>query len=367
MSTSENKKPNYLGLSGIGLRKGVAMFEVGLSKSKEKGISPEAMHSVEHLLRCYFFNISPKKAELIQLYAGASLTKIYLLLINGFTMKVYRELLEACNWAQSQDKVPSASKTNCSNSKLHNLEEAKKVLKSLAEALQDTTRKEEFITAEAVCGVPQMALEWKYDQKIEVACVPCRIKDTVEDWFKDDSILQFKDARSTYFIGVLYACCYANSLTKSVRFIANERELLEGIRQRLGIPYHILVTEGYPELSSRSANLYASLAMLFDENNLIQHLQHHPQLEAAFLAGYGYNMLRTNWDTRVYAHLLLFRKSEKVLGTILRELGVEYSEVKFNGGMYLCIEKDGLEVLMEHFDILEKKHGIKNKFTDDRV
>lgn len=120
-------------------------FDIRITEpNKEPAISPEALHSIEHLMATWFRN-SYVKNEVVYVGPMGCLTGMYIVMRNlpsksghmiSFSEFEMKDLvLECIEWILKQEEVPATTPETCGNYRLHDLETAKSVLRRYAERL----------------------------------------------------------------------------------------------------------------------------------------------------------------------------------------------------------------------------------------
>lgn len=114
---------------------GFRTFDIRITEpNKEPAITPEAIHSIEHLMATWFRN-SEVKDDVVYVGPMGCLTGMYIIMKTtpeGVEYDVFkmRELVLNCiKWILCQDHVPATTPETCGNYRLHDLSGAKEYLR----------------------------------------------------------------------------------------------------------------------------------------------------------------------------------------------------------------------------------------------
>ena len=105
----------------------VTTYDIRLKRPNiEPVIDVAAMHSLEHIIATYLRNDSPLKDDVVYWGPMGCLTGFYLILKgNRSSKELYDLILSAFKYAKEAIEVPGATKVNCGNYLMHNLDMAK--------------------------------------------------------------------------------------------------------------------------------------------------------------------------------------------------------------------------------------------------
>ncbi len=105
----------------------VTTYDIRLKRPNiEPVIDVAAMHSLEHIIATYLRNDSPLKDDIVYWGPMGCLTGFYLILKgNRSSKELYDLIFSAFKYAKEAIEVPGATKVNCGNYLMHNLDMAK--------------------------------------------------------------------------------------------------------------------------------------------------------------------------------------------------------------------------------------------------
>lgn len=118
----------------------VTTFDVRMKRpNTQTAISPDAMHTIEHIIATYLRNDNEWKDRIVYWGPMGCLTGCYLIVKGRPQPKELAPLLiRAFRFCENYEGVvPGATAENCGNYKLHNLDLAKKEAKLFADLLQN--------------------------------------------------------------------------------------------------------------------------------------------------------------------------------------------------------------------------------------
>ena len=120
-------------------------FDVRLTEpNREKAVSPEALHTIEHLAATFLRNRTGWKDKVVYWGPMGCCTGCYLIMQGSLTPEAVLPLLkETFKFiAEFEGKIPGATPKDCGNYKFNDLQEARRVAKKyLEEVLDHATEK----------------------------------------------------------------------------------------------------------------------------------------------------------------------------------------------------------------------------------
>ena len=117
----------------------VTTYDIRIKRPNgEPVIDVAAMHSLEHIIATFLRNNDEWKDEVIYWGPMGCLTGFYLILKGNRTAKeIYNIILDSFKSVEEAIEVPGATKTNCGNYLMHNLEMAKWYAKEFVNYLEE--------------------------------------------------------------------------------------------------------------------------------------------------------------------------------------------------------------------------------------
>ena len=124
----------------------VTTYDIRLKRpNREPAIDVAAMHSLEHIIATTLRNDSVWKDEIVYWGPMGCLTGFYLILKNNRPPKeIYELILKAFKSVNDAKEVPGATRVNCGNYLMHNLEMAKWYASEFVKYLEENAKKPEI-------------------------------------------------------------------------------------------------------------------------------------------------------------------------------------------------------------------------------
>lgn len=122
----------HCGVHKVGSDGVVNKFDIRFCQPNKQAMKPEAIHSLEHMVAYTIRDVAAKKYDhfdIIDISPMGCQTGYYLVVSGEPTVDEIIDLLEDTMKACLQlEEVPAATEKECGQAKLHNLEEAKKLI-----------------------------------------------------------------------------------------------------------------------------------------------------------------------------------------------------------------------------------------------
>lgn len=135
-SFTKNHDLLSVGLHECGTVNGVTTFDLRFKKPNAGDyLSPEAAHSIEHILATVLRN-SEKKDDVVYFGPMGCLTGFYLLTVNLDYKAVLELLKESFTLALTVDEIPGNKREECGNYLFHDLDGAKEECRKYLEVLK---------------------------------------------------------------------------------------------------------------------------------------------------------------------------------------------------------------------------------------